>query len=283
MPQRYLVTGRPVSGKSALAVWLCRRLPGPTAGLRALCTGRCAGGPRFSGQDLATGALLPLDREEDGRVVPCLQGWTDAAAALQAAARGDGATLLVDLPCPPPPALSRWQAVLAALASTPKNLVLVMSGAGDTAPALPGGATVLDLDATPPQTLREELAAALPAPLRPGVDLRLFREEKCFGPGPLQLLELVGRTGSLHRAAAAMGMAYSKAWKMLNRLEAQWGFAMVERHPGGTGGGGSTLTPDAWELLRRYRAWQWACEQTARREFCRWFGDFAPRDPERET
>ena len=91
----------------------------------------------------------------------------------------------------------------------------------------------------------------------------------------MELLELVGRTGSLHRAAGVMGMAYSKAWKMLRELERQWGFAMLERRPGGTGGGGSLLTPPAWELLRRYRALRWETERAAEQSFGRWFGDFS--------
>lgn len=279
MPHRYYVTGRKASSRAELTAWLSRRLPGPLVGVRALCTGRGTGGARLSGQDLATGAVFPLDLEEAGQVVPDLRGWDGAAAALQTAMAGDGATVLVDLPCPPLQCVPRWQAMLTALADAPKNLVWVMDGEGEAALAVPEGVAVLNLDATPPQAVRQDLADLLPAPLRPGVDLRIFREDKCFGPGPLQLLEQVGRTGSLHRAAADMGMAYSKAWKLLNRLEAQWGFAILERRPGGTGGGGSLLTPMAWELLRRYRAWQWACEQTARQEFCRWFGDFPPENP----
>ena len=102
--------------------------------------------------------------------------------------------------------------------------------------------------------------------------MRLYRAGKCFGPGPLQLLELVARTGSLRTAAATMGMAYSKAWGMLNELESQWGFAMVARRPGGAGGGGSLLTEQAWDLIRRYRALQWACDRAAQDAFAQQFG-----------
>ena len=59
----YLITGGACRGKTTLALWLCGRLPRPMAGLRTLCTGRCAAGPRFSLQDLATGRQEPLDRE----------------------------------------------------------------------------------------------------------------------------------------------------------------------------------------------------------------------------
>ena len=48
-----------------------------------------------------------------------------------------------------------------------------------------------------------------------GMSLRLYFEEKAFGPGMVMLLREVERTGSLQKAAKAMNMAYSKAWKML--------------------------------------------------------------------
>ena len=193
-------------------------------------------------------------------------------AALQA---GTG-TLLLDEALPPHPACPAWKDALAAALGNGLPLVVTASRAGAQAIAAlaPGEVRLLDLDARSPEDLRADLAAESPAPLHAGVSVRLFREEKCFGAGPMELLELVGRTGSLHRAAGVMGMAYSKAWKMLRELERQWGFAMLERRPGGTGGGGSLLTPPAWELLRRYRALRWETERAAEQSFGRWFGDF---------
>ncbi len=49
------------------------------------------------------------------------------------------------------------------------------------------------------------------------MSLRLYFEEKAFGPGMVMLLREVERTGSLQKAAKNMNMAYSKAWKMLKR------------------------------------------------------------------
>ena len=82
--------------------------------------------------------------------------------------------------------------------------------------------------------------------------LRLCFEEKSFGPGPMRLLEGVRDTGSLHRAAGEMGMAYSKAWKLIRKLEQDWGFAIMVRRSGGLGGGGSALTEEGKDLLERY-------------------------------
>lgn len=272
MPSTYYIMGRACSGKSTLAAWLCRRLPQPAAGLRTLCTGRDGAGVLFSLQDLATGQVTPLGREESARV------WNETGAAvLQAALQSQASTLLVDEAAPPRADTPAWNQALATLLRSDRTVVLTVAKENFAAvQQLAAGreATCLDLDETERDALYAALGDKLPAPLHEGVSVRLFREEKCFGSGPMQLLELVGRTGSLHKAAAAMGMAYSKAWKMLGQLEHQWGFAMLERRPGGTGGGGSLLTPRAWDLLRRYRALRWETEAAARQSFARWFGDF---------
>lgn len=268
MALHYIVTGAPCTGKSTLAAWLCRRLPQPVTGLRTLCTGRQGDGPRFSVQNLADGTVTPLEHPTD---------WDTAAAPvlLAALAQGEG-TILVDEATPPTATDTPWARALAQVlgGNRPVVLTAAVESLAEQAVSADPETRCLCLDRTSPQQVRETLARELPAPLHAGASVRLFREEKCFGPGPMELLELVGRTGSLHKAAAAMGMAYSKAWKMLGDLERQWGFAMLERRPGGTGGGGSLLTPRAWDLLRRYHALQWETEQAARQAFARWFGDF---------
>ena len=274
----FVITGAPCTGKSTLAAWLCRRLPQPVAGLRTLCTGRCEAGALFSLQNLADGSIAPVTRAENGQVATLYKVWDETGAALlRQTLTNDAGTILVDEVQPPHPACPAWNAALAAVLAGERSVVLTAAqGALPAILALCGDRAVqrLDLDEEAPESLRAALAETLPVPLHAGVSVRLFREEKCFGAGPMQLLELVGRTGSLHKAAAAMGMAYSKAWKMLGKLERQWGFAMLERRPGGTGGGGSLLTPRAWELLRRYRALQWETEHAARQAFERWFANF---------
>lgn len=274
-PSVFLITGAPCTGKSTLAEWLCRRLPQPVAGLRTFCTGRCEDGPLFSIQDLDKGVVTPCTREEDGAVLPLYKEWDRTGADILRAALASGAgTLRVDEALPPHGDCPAWNEALGSVLQSDRPVVVTVaraSGEAVCALAPAGKVQLLDLDAAAPEGLRAALAETLPAPLHPGVSVRLYREEKCFGPGPMQLLELVGRTGSLHKAAAVMGMAYSKAWKMLGELEHQWGFAMLERRPGGTGGGGSSLTPRGWELLARYRALRWETDRAARQAFARWF------------
>lgn len=103
--------------------------------------------------------------------------------------------------------------------------------------------------------------------------LRLFLREKSFGPGPMRLLEGVKRTGSLQKAASAMGMAYSKAWKLIRSLEEEWGFQLLIRQTGGTNGGGSSLTKEAEELLERYEAMLAEVNQAAEAAFKKYFSE----------
>ena len=58
-----------------------------------------------------------------------------------------------------------------------------------------------------------------------------------FGHGCVLLLQGIAREHSLNRAAKSMGMAYSKAWRIVNEAEGQLGCKLIERD----GARGSTL------------------------------------------
>lgn len=75
---------------------------------------------------------------------------------------------------------------------------------------------------------------------------------KAFGDGPYALLKGVEKTGSLHKVADQMGMAYSKAWTLIRMLEERLGFLLLDRKVGGRSGGGSQITPEAKELMLHY-------------------------------
>ncbi|WP_162342414.1 winged helix-turn-helix domain-containing protein [Cyclobacterium salsum] len=76
--------------------------------------------------------------------------------------------------------------------------------------------------------------------------------EKFFGPGRLQLLNLIQSKGSLSKAAQQMGMSYKKAWDMVNDLNSRGSQPFVLLKKGGEKGGGAELTEHAQNLIFRF-------------------------------
>ena len=76
--------------------------------------------------------------------------------------------------------------------------------------------------------------------------------QRFFGDGPYQLLLGLEKTGSLRQAAAEMGMAYSKAWRIVNEAEGQLGCKLIERD----GARGSSLTPAGERAIAAYEELQ---------------------------
>lgn len=75
-----------------------------------------------------------------------------------------------------------------------------------------------------------------------------------YGKGVSQLLQLCARHGSLHMAASEMQMSYHKALFLVRRTEEGFGRTILVRSIGGTGGGGSRLTPFGQKLVGRFAA-----------------------------
>lgn len=97
------------------------------------------------------------------------------------------------------------------------------------------------------------------------------QNEKFFGEGPCQLLREVKRTGSLNAAAGSLGMAYTKALKILRNAEKTLGFPLTRRSVGGRSGGGSTLTQEGLEWLEKYEAYRDACLEANNRLYRKFF------------
>ena len=73
-----------------------------------------------------------------------------------------------------------------------------------------------------------------------------------FGHGCVLLLEGVEREHSLNRAAKGMGMAYSKAWRIVKEAEAQLGCKLLDRD----GARGSSVTPEGKRAIAVYETLQ---------------------------
>jgi len=93
-----------------------------------------------------------------------------------------------------------------------------------------------------------------------------FSEACSLGPGKIDLLESIQRTGSLRQAAHALGMSYRRAWLLLDGLNRSFNEPASTASIGGQGGGGVTLTPFGLEIIRCYRAAAQAIETVARQE-----------------
>jgi molybdate transport system regulatory protein len=78
--------------------------------------------------------------------------------------------------------------------------------------------------------------------------------EVALGPGRVELLELIGQTGSLRAAAARMGMSYMRAWNLVKSTNHCFNRPLVEATRGGRTGGGATLTQAGREIVATYRA-----------------------------
>lgn len=115
--------------------------------------------------------------------------------------------------------------------------------------------------------------AGMEQKFKPVLSVRIFGEDKCFGPGVAELLRRVKTERSLRAAAASMTMAYSKAWTIVKHAEASFGFPLLVSTTGGRHGGGAKLSPEAEKLLAAYDGYCAALRTFADEEFARAFSE----------
>jgi molybdate transport system regulatory protein len=75
-----------------------------------------------------------------------------------------------------------------------------------------------------------------------------------FGFGLVEILESVGRAGSIKAAAAELGRSYRHIWDRIKAAERATGRTLVETHVGGQGQNRSGLTPQARQLVADFLA-----------------------------
>ena len=89
-----------------------------------------------------------------------------------------------------------------------------------------------------------------------GLKVRVWVERggrRVLGPGRVELLEHIDRHRSISAAARQMNMSYRRAWSLVQDMNEAAGVALVEASPGGSGGGGASLTPHGHQAVRLYR------------------------------
>jgi molybdate transport system regulatory protein len=89
----------------------------------------------------------------------------------------------------------------------------------------------------------------------------------------VELLEAIDAHGSLSRAAEALDIPYRTAWERVKATESEIGFRLLDSESGGLDGGGSSLTPQARELCRRFRRISGGIQEVVSRRFAVEFGD----------
>ena len=111
--------------------------------------------------------------------------------------------------------------------------------------------------------LKEHNAAIL----HPVLHMRMEKETPFLNERLKLLLFLISNNYSIRKGCACTGLAYSKAWEMINQLEQNLGYLVVERQRGGRGGGGTSLTPEGERFLLAYQEFEEAIHQIAQKEF----------------
>lgn len=90
----------------------------------------------------------------------------------------------------------------------------------------------------------------------PGMSKDVFSSE-ALGHEPsdkrMDILRLIGATGSISQAARQAGVSYKAAWQAVHTLTNLAGVALVDRAVGGAGGGGAKLTLSGEQLLEAAR------------------------------
>ena len=92
----------------------------------------------------------------------------------------------------------------------------------------------------------------------------LWGEDIALGPGKVDLLAMVGQTGSIREAAERMGMSYMRAWKLIKTMNACFREPLVMAARGGRAHGGATLTPTGRKALELYQQMEAGCLDATR-------------------
>ncbi len=85
------------------------------------------------------------------------------------------------------------------------------------------------------------------------IKVRIVHDLGVIGPGKIALLQAVQDTGSISGAARTLGMAFRRAWFLIETMNTTFHEPLVRTSVGGREGGGAALTPLGEELVTRYR------------------------------
>lgn len=96
-----------------------------------------------------------------------------------------------------------------------------------------------------------------------------FGNALAIGPGRIELLEGIQRSGSLAQAARDMDMSYRRAWLLMQSLNESLNSPATAAAKGGRHGGGASLTPTGIALIDVYRKMQHRVARDVNKNFAR--------------
>ena len=83
---------------------------------------------------------------------------------------------------------------------------------------------------------------------------RVYRgDEIALGPGKVELLGNIAKTGSISEAARKMEMSYNRAWLLVRTMNGCFKQPLVLSSRGGDNHGGAQLTKHGRDVLRLYQ------------------------------
>ena len=86
-------------------------------------------------------------------------------------------------------------------------------------------------------------------------------DQIALGPGKVDLLEEIERSGSISKAARELGLSYRRAWTLVDTMNKNFKSCLVTGSAGGKKGGGASLTPLGSKVAKTYRAMEAKAEK----------------------
>ena len=128
------------------------------------------------------------------------------------------------------------------------------------------------------QELHDHLEQHNHSILHPHLNLTIEKEKSFFDSRIKLLLYLIADTHNVRQSCERMGLSYSKAWNMLNHLEKELGYKVVERSHGGSRGGKTRLTARGVRLLQFYQVYEEDLARYAQQKFWNLFQNIEDED-----
>jgi molybdate transport system regulatory protein len=102
-----------------------------------------------------------------------------------------------------------------------------------------------------------------------------------LGPGKIDLLDTIGRTGSISAAGRELGMSYRRAWLLVDEVNRLFRRPVVSASAGGSHGGGAQLTDFGRALVAAYRRIEERARVAIREELAPFESDLVDTDDHR--